>query len=82
MITNIELTQSGVEKFNQFFADHAKTGVDMQAVMFELLDVMQERASMDESLVYELGGQYTRSGNPALLTLDIQDISVTEEEDE
>lgn len=81
MITNIELTQSGAAKFNQFFADNAKEGVDIQAVTFELLDIMQERASMEESLVYELGGQYTRSGNPALLTLDSQDISVTEEDE-
>lgn len=82
MITNIELTQSGATKFNQFFADNAKSGVSMQAVMFELLDVIQERATMDETLVYELGSEYTLSGRPELLTLSKDDISVTEEDDE
>jgi len=82
MITNIELTQSGVGKFNTFFAANAKTGVSMQAVMFEVLDVLQERASMDESLSYELGRQYTISGNPEILTMDATDIAVTEEDDE
>jgi hypothetical protein len=78
MITNIELTQTGADKFNGFFAAHAKDGVSMQAVMFEVLDVLQERASMDESLVYELGRQYTISGNPELLTFGASDVEVTE----
>ena len=82
MITNIELKPSGVEKFNRFFSAHAKEGVSMQAVMFEVLDVIQERASMDEALEYELGRQYTISGNPELLTLEPSDITVTEEADD
>lgn len=82
MITSIELTQSGVDKFNTFFAAHAKTGVSMQAVTLEMLDIMQDRASMDESLSYELGRQYTLSGNPEILRLDDTDIRLTIEDDE
>lgn len=82
MITNIELAPSGVEKFNRFFADYAKEGVSMQAVMFEVLDIMQDRVSMDESLVYELGKHFTSTGRPEILTLDSEDISVTEEPDD
>lgn len=82
MITNIELTQSGVDKFNTFFAANAKDGTSVQAVMFEMLDVLQERAIMDESLSYELARQYTISGNPALLTLADADVTVTEEDDD
>lgn len=82
MITNIELTERGADKFNTFFAAHARDGVSMQAVMFEMLDVMQDRASMDESLSYELGRQYTSSGNPEVLTLDAEDVLLTTEDDE
>ena len=83
MITNIELKPSGVEKFNTFFAQNARDGLDMQVVMLDVLSALQERAIMDESLVYELGRFDTQSGNPALLTLTDADISVTEEpEDE
>lgn len=82
MITNIELTQSGTDKINDFFATYAKAGVNMQAVMLDVLDVLQERVSMDESLSYELGRQYTISGNPEVLTMAQADISVTEEDDD
>lgn len=82
MIKNIELTEAGAAKFNRFFARHAKKSVSMQAVMFEVLDVIQERVDSDEALEYELGRQYTISGNPELFTLSQDDIIVTEEPDE
>ena len=82
MITNIELTPSGAAKFNSFFADYARAGISMQAVMFEVLDILQERAIMGESLTYELGRQYTVSGNPELLMLTAADVTVTEESEE
>jgi hypothetical protein len=82
MITNIELTETGTTKFNIFFAAAAKEGVSMQAVMFELLDILADRASMGESLSYELGSQYTITGRPEILRLDASDVAVTEESDE
>lgn len=82
MITNIELTDSGTEKFNKFFERVAKPGVKLQAVTFELLDILQDRASTGESLDYELGRQYTVTGNPEILNLEAADVSVTEEPDE
>jgi len=79
MITNIELKPSGVEKFNRFFAKHARDGLDMQVVALDVLNVLQERVSMDESLVYELGRFDTKNGNPEILTLDPDDVAVTED---
>jgi len=82
MITNVELNESGTAKFNEFFAKHAKPGTNMQAVCFELLDKLLDRAAMGEALHYELHRQHTNSGNPELLFLDSTDIEVTEEADE
>lgn len=79
MIVNVELTEHGVAKFNQFFAQHAKEGLDMQATLFELMDVIQVRLCLKEDLVYELAGQYTANARPATLTLSAQDINVTHE---
>lgn len=81
MIKSIELTEAGANKFNSFFAASAKDGVSMQAVMFELLDVLTDRAGMSESFSYELGGQFTNSGRPEVLNLDAADVTVTEEDD-
>lgn len=78
MITNVELSASGVEKFDAFFEHYARDGVRKQAVLSEVLDSMQDRASGGESLTYELSPQYTRSGNPALLDLGREDIALTE----
>lgn len=82
MITNIELTDSGAAKFNRFFEDFAKPAVKMQAVMFELLDILQDLAGTGQSLVYELGRQYTVTGNPEILILEARDVLVTQEPDE
>lgn len=82
MITNIELTETGAAKFNSFFAAAAKNGVSMQAVMFELLDILADRASNGESLSYELGSQYTSTGRPEILRLSDSDITVTKESNE
>jgi hypothetical protein len=82
MITNIELTETGVEKFNQFFNDCARDGVRSQAVLFEALDVFQERVISGESLSYELGKSFTATGRPEILYLTRDDILVTEESDD
>ena len=82
MIVNIELTQSGTDKFNAFFAQNAKESVSMQAVLSEALDIFQERASMEETLSYELGKSYTNSGNPAILTLDDADVLIETADDD
>jgi len=82
MITNVELTESGINKFNSFFALTAKDGVDMQAVMFEMLGVLENRACMSESFSYELHHQFTVSGRPEVLHLDADDVFITEEADE
>ncbi len=81
MIKNIELTDSGIEKFNKFFSDLAKDGVRIDAVMMEMLGIMEERARAGESMVYELGHQYTNTGNPELLRLDAEDFEIFEEPD-
>jgi hypothetical protein len=83
-VQNIELTESGVAKFNRFFADVAKNGVRMDAVILDVLNVLESRAENDESFVYELHSQHTVSGRPELLILDSEDVSVEicEDEDE
>lgn len=82
MITNIELTDSGVEKFNAWFADVAKPEVRIDVVMFEMLSIMQDRWNSDEFRVYELGQRYTNTGRPELFRLDDIDVVVTEESEE
>ncbi len=82
MIVNLELTESGSEKFNKFFHDSAKDDINIQAVLFEVLDVMQERAANKESFVYELGHLYTKTGRPEHLHLSPRDVKITEEDDD
>lgn len=82
MISTLELTESGTAKFNNFFASFAKDGVSIQAVLFEMLDVIQDRAANQESYIYELGHVYTKTGHPELLRLSADDIKITEEEDD
>lgn len=82
MVTSIELTQADTEAFNDFFSTNAKPGVNMQAVLFEVLDVLADRAGNAESLSYELRSQYTVSGRPELLYLSAEHVTVSEEADE
>ncbi len=82
MITNIEFKESGIEKFNKWFSESAKENVDMQTVMFECLDIIQDRVSSNETLFYELRGQYTQSGRPEHFYLNHEDIEISEENDE
>ncbi len=82
MITNVELTEAGTAKFNAFFERCAKPGTNMQAVSFELLDKLLDRASVGDALHYELHRQHTNSGNPEVLSLDAADVEVTHEADD
>lgn len=75
-VQNIELTESGVAKFNLFFFEMAKDAVKIDAVMLDVLNVLESRAQNDESYVYELHSQFTISGRPELLILDAEDVSV------
>lgn len=81
MITNIELTDDGTAAFNAWLDATAKPGTRREAVAFELLDVLADRVASGESLVYELRGQHTISGQPETLTLSAADITVTEEDE-
>ena len=82
MISSINLTESGVAAFNSFFDRYARQGVSRQAVMFEVLDILTDRAACAETLVYELGARYTTSGRPEMLTLTGADIQVDEQDDD
>lgn len=82
MITSVELTEASTEKFNIWFASVAKPAVQMQAVLFEMLDQLQELASTKQSLVYELGHQYTNTGRPELFRLELNEVEITQENDE
>lgn len=82
MITTIDLTESGVKKFNGWFADVAKPGTDLQAVLFEMLSILTERAVMGESLSYELHRQHTISGRPEIITIGPEDVETTEVDDD
>lgn len=82
MITNIELTDSGVKKFNNWFTDVAKPEVRIEVIMLEMLNIMQDRWSSGESRVYELGQPYTNTGHPELFRLDDIDVVVTDEIEE
>lgn len=82
MTTTIELTEAGTTAFNTWFDSVARDNVRREAVCFELLDQLRDRVDMGESLVYELGRQYTTTGRPEHLHLAAADIEVTTEADE
>jgi len=69
-------------KFNGWFADVAKPGTDLQAVLFEMLSILTERAVMGESLSYELHRQHTISGRPEIITIGPEDVETTEVDDD
>ena len=69
-------------KFNGWFADVAKPGTDLQAVLFEMLSILTERAVMGESLSYELHRQHTISGRPEIITIGPEDVEATEVDDD
>lgn len=81
MITNIELTETGLEKFNEWFSGVARADVRIDAVMLEMLNIMQDRWNSGESRVYELGQRYSKTGRPELFRLDDVDVVVTEDSD-
>lgn len=81
-VKNIELTASGIKKFKRFFAEDVKGGVKINAVLLDVMNIMEERARMGESYVYELHSQHTVSGRPELLILDSEDVKIEECEGE
>ena len=81
-MTNVQLTDSGAAAFNEWFDSVARPAVRREAVCFELLDQLADRVDMSESLVYELGQQYTTTGRPEHLHLSSTDVEVTAEDDE
>ncbi len=82
MVSELNLTDSGVQKFNAWFEAHARDGVHIDAIVGEVCGIMIERVMAGESLVYELDKQYTSTGRPELLHFEQSDIEVTEESDE
>ena len=81
MITNVQLTDSGISKLNAFMAG-AKPAVRHERIAIEVCDMAAERLETGEAMIYELGGQYTLSGRPELLTLTLADVEAEEEADE
>ena len=53
--------------------------IRIKATILDVLNVIQDRVSMGESLSYELHKNYTVSSNPELLHLDAGDVLVSEE---
>lgn len=82
MITSIELTDAGVERFNRWFRGVAKDGVRIDAVMLEMLDKLADGLGIGDAPIYELGPRYTNTGMPELLCLDTADFVVIEQPDD
>lgn len=82
VITNVELTDAGTDKFNRWFAAVAAPGVDLQAVSLDLLNGLANSAALGEDYTYELGSQYTQTGRPEVLSLDRADVVVSAEVDD
>lgn len=81
MITNLDLSTSGRNKFEQFM-EFAKPGINREAVLQEMLGILHDRLDAGETLTYELGKLYTLSGNPAHITLNVDDLIVEYADDE
>lgn len=66
---NTTLSQFNEHDFRQWFGRVVRAGVDYETVLFEALDHMEDQAASGGDPVYELRGQYTRTGNPEIFTL-------------
>lgn len=82
MISIVRLSDSGKEKFNDWFMRVGRMGVVQGVVEAELCDKMMDRLNANESLVYELSQNYTNTGRPELITLDYSNLDVEEIADE
>lgn len=70
MITSVELTDRGVEKLNNWFADKVKPGVRLDVVTLEVLQRIEDQYAEGYVFPYELSPQFTTSGRPELLPLE------------
>lgn len=76
MIENIEMTDSCVTRWDEFFNKNARDGVRLDATTLEMLRVVEDRLSSGETPSYELGRQYTKSGNPEIFYANASDFLV------
>lgn len=79
MITSVELTDSGVEKFNKFFNAFARENVKREPTLFAMLDKLVDRLAEGNRPFYELGQQYTNTRRPEILDFDNKDLVLHKE---
>jgi hypothetical protein len=82
MITNINLTESGIEAWNSFFNEHAKDGVRIDATTLEMLNTIQDNLVIGDAMIYELGARYTNSGRPELFMLEDNMVEIEDRDDD
>lgn len=72
----VRFTSTGAEKFSAWFSRVAKPSVNAEVVSAEALDQLDDRLTLDEDLVYELGHAFTASGRPELIKFAGADIEI------
>lgn len=63
---NTTLVNFNEADFRAWFEQNAQTSVDYGATLHEALDVMEAQQDNGEDAGYELSGQFTQSGRPAI----------------
>jgi hypothetical protein len=69
MIIGISLTTSGKAKIARFLADHVKRSAGTGAVLYQIHEIIIDRAEQGRMLTYDLPTDYASDGKPAALTL-------------
>lgn len=77
LVADVSLTDNGTRKFSEWFANVSRKGVAADVVEGEVCRAMFDRVTAGESLVYELGAQFTNTGRPELLYLEKEDLDVS-----
>lgn len=69
----LTLTPTGRSRFTEWLQDVGKPGLDRDAVESAMLDACLDRAEAEESMIYELRGQFTTTGRPEIFFADAGD---------
>ena len=72
----LTLTPSARARFTAWLQDVGSAELRADAIESEMLQVMEDRAESGESMSYELGRQYTTTGQPEIFYADAKDFDM------
>ncbi len=69
MDLNTELNDFDETEFRAWFDATAREGINYDETLYEALDILEQDQRRGTTPSYELGGAYTKSGNPEIYYL-------------